>query len=573
MATYILSFKPAIPGFGNHDPSAAIFADSELIFGVEEERYTRQKHATDTFPNHSIRACLDHCDIDLTEVSKIVLPYKPELGAKLIGQQVRSALGGSDAIPLRLQEFERALENGIARRFFSETLVGRVEDRLSKFGEPVPPIETREHHRCHAASAFYPSGQSESVVLTLDGRGERDASALWHGDSDGLTQIRTWEFPNSLGHFYAIITEYLGYRAFNGEGKVMGLAPYGERNKNIESMLRSLVTTGVDYDVTELTKYGIDDGVARLESAFDRTRRTEPGEFTDWEQDLAHTAQYLLEDTVVDIVEAYIDELGITSVSLAGGVALNCKMNKQIKKSEAVEELFIQPVAHDAGLALGGGWLESSPADVGSMETVYWGPSFDRASIEATLETTKLECDVPDDLERNVAERLADGALVGWFQGDLEMGPRALGHRSILADPRTVESRDSVNRYVKHREEWRPFAPSMLESAVDEYLVDGAPSPYMIQTFDVRAEKQDEIPAVLHPADGSTRPHTVTETRDSRYHKLLTEFEALTDVPVLLNTSFNDHGEPIVTKPTEAIKDFYGMGLDLLVLEDAVIEK
>jgi carbamoyltransferase len=573
MATYVLSFKPAIPGFGNHDPSAAIFENGTLVFGVEEERYTRQKHATDTFPRNAIEACLDHCDIKLSAVSKVVLPYDPRLGAALFEHQARSAFGGNDQIAVRLQEFERAIENGIARRFFPGAIVGRVEDRLADIDTPVPPIETREHHKCHAASAFYPSGQTESVVVTLDGRGDHDASAVWHGTADGLTRIRTWDLPNSLGHFFAVVTEFLGYRAFNGEGKVMGLAPYGSDNQAIDTALRDLITTGVDYDVRGVTKYGIENGVDVLEEAFGRKRNDTPGEFTEWEKDLAYAIQKLLEEIVVDIVEEYVERLGISSVSLAGGVALNCKMNKRIQEADAVDELFIQPVAHDGGLALGGGWLESPPTAIEPMETVYWGPSYDRTSIETTLETTKLEYRTPDNLERTVAKRLADGELVGWFQGNLEMGPRALGHRSILADPRSVDSRDRVNRYVKHREEWRPFAPSMLESATEEYLIDGGPSPYMIKTFDVKDEKQDEIPAVLHPADGSTRPHTVTESQDERYYRLLTEFEEITGVPVLLNTSFNDHAEPIVTKPTEAIKDFFGMGLDVLVLEDILIEK
>lgn len=573
MASYVLSFKPAIPGFGNHDPSAAIFEDGDLVFGVEEERFTRQKHATDTFPRNAIRACLDHCDIELSDVSKVVLPYQPKLGSKLFSAQARSALGGNDPVPIRLQEFERSIENFVARRFFPGTVVGRVEDRLADIGTPVPPIETREHHRCHAASAFYPTDQTESVVVTIDGRGDHDATAVWHGTQDGLERVRTWRLPNSLGHFYASVTEYLGYRAFNGEGKVMGLAPYGSHNEDIDRALRDHITTGVDYDVTAFTEYGIDEGVEKLEAVFDRPRRRERGEFTDWEQDLAFTVQALLEEIVVDIVEAYVEEIGSSSVSLAGGVALNCKMNKRVQESPLVDDLFIQPVAHDAGLALGGGWLEVEPSTVEPMETVYWGPSFDRDAIESTLETAKLDFTRPDDLERTVAERLADGALVGWFQGNLEMGPRALGHRSILADPRTAESRDRVNRYVKHREEWRPFAPSMLESAVDDYLVDGTPSPYMIKTFDVLEDRQDDIPAVLHPADGSTRPHTVTESQDERYHRLISEFEDITGVPVVLNTSFNDHGEPIVTKPSEAIKDFFGMGLDVLVLGDVIVEK
>lgn len=573
MASYILTFKPAIPGFGNHDPSAAIFRNGELVFGVEEERFTRQKHAVNTFPHNAIEASLDYCDIELSDVSKIVLPYEPRLAASLFKHQAGRALTEDNPLPIRLQEFERAFENWVARRFFPDAIVSRVERRLTDIDSSVPPIETREHHRCHAASAFYPSGQSESVVVTIDGRGDHDTTVVWHGTEEGLSRVRTWEMPNSLGHFFAVVTEFLGYHAFNGEGKVMGLAPYGTANPEIEEDLRNLIEIGVNYDVTEVTKRGIEGGVQKLEEAFGQDRNDKGGNFSEWEKDLAFTTQKLLEDIVVDIVEHYVKNLGVATVSLAGGVALNCKMNKRIQESEAVEELFVQPVAHDAGLALGAGWLESSPREIEPMDTVYWGPSFDRSDIVDVLETSKIDYSVPDNLERLVGERLANGELVGWFQGELEMGPRALGHRSILADPRSADSRDRVNRFVKHREEWRPFAPSMLESAIDEYLENGTSSPYMIKTFDVKEEKREEIPAVLHPADGTTRPHTVTRERDERYYKLLSEFEEITGVPVLLNTSFNDHAEPIVTKPTEAIKDFFGMGLDLLVINDVIVEK
>lgn len=247
-------------------------------------------------------------------------------------------------------------------------------------------------------------------------------------------------------------------------------------------------------------------------------------------------------------------------------------MNKAVEQLDAVDKLFVQPAAHDAGLALGAGMLESTPTDTNTMTDAYWGPEYSD-EIDPVLEESKLEFEQVSNPEKVAAEALADGALVGWFQGNLELGPRALGNRSILADPRTVDSRDRVNKYVKHREEWRPFAPSMKEEALDEYLVDAAPSPFMIKTYEVREEKRDEISAALHPGDNTTRPQTVTEEQNTRYYKLLSEFEALTGVPVLLNTSFNDHAEPIVNKPVEAVKDFYGMGLDMLVLEDYVLQK
>jgi len=276
---------------------------------------------------------------------------------------------------------------------------------------------------------------------------------------------------------------------------------------------------------------------------------------------------------VTNVLRRYVHELDIRTVCLAGGVALNCKLNQVVEQAPFVDELFIQPVANDAGLALGGGFLTTTPSEVTPMSHTYWGPEYDDDAIEAVLSETKIDYRKSDDVAAETAAKLADGQLVGWFQGRLEMGPRALGNRSILADPRSIDSRDRVNKYVKHREEWRPFAPSLKEEALDDYLVDATPSPYMIKTYDVREDKQSEIPAVLHSGDNTTRPQTVTDEQNPRYYALLSEFEERTGVPVVLNTSFNDHAEPIVNRPVEAIKDFYGMGLDVLVLGDYILEK
>jgi carbamoyltransferase len=568
--SYTLACKPAIGLYGQHDPSAVLFEDGTPVFGIEEERLTRDKHAVDTFPERAIRACLEFRNLELADLERILLPYDPSLRSRIRGHYFLDALT-APGVARKASALEQTLVDELRSQFLPTR---QVEARLEAIGTPVPPVECLSHHRCHAASAFHPSGFDDALVLTIDAKGEYDSTVIWRGTPEGLERVRTYEHPNSLGLFFAIITEYLGYRMFNGEGKVMGLAPYGERRPEIERTLRGLIDTGVDYDVTSLTKrWGTGYGVEKLEEAFDRPQNDTPGQFDQWEKDLAYTAQKLLEETVRDIVEAYLGASQSNDVALAGGVALNCKLNKRVRELEAVDDTFVQPVAHDAGLALGAGWLDRRPADVERQTTVYLGPEYETSEIEELLQTNKIEYEKPDDLERYVAERLADGKLVGWFQGRMEMGPRALGSRSILADPRTAESRDRVNRYVKHREEWRPFAPSMLESAAEEYLVNGQTAPFMIDTFDVRPEKVEDLAAVLHPADDSTRPQTVREEQHPRYHRLISAFADITGVPVVLNTSFNDHAEPIVNTPTEAIKDFYGMGLDVLVLEDCVVEK
>ncbi|QLG48380.1 carbamoyltransferase family protein [Natrinema halophilum] len=570
MTDYLLAFKPAIGLYGQHDPSAVLFEDGTPVFGVEEERYAREKHATDTFPESAIRACLDHRNLEVADLDQILLPYEPTLRNEIASHYLADAVR-VPGLRRKIVALERTLVTQLRSRFLPTR---QIESRLESIGTSLPPIETIPHHRCHAASAFHPSGFEEGIALTVDAKGEYDSTVVWHATDRRLKRVQTYEHPNSLGLFFAVVTEYLGYRMFNGEGKVMGLAPYGDDNPEIESVLRELIDAGRDYDVTDLTKrWGTGYGVEILENAFGRPRLESPGEFDQWEKDLAYTAQKLLEETVVDIVETAVDRLGTANVALAGGVTLNCKLNKRIRESPAVDRVFVQPVAHDAGLALGAGWSQQRPADVDHQTSVYLGPEYEPDEIRSTLEENKIAYAKPDNLERYVAERLAAGDLVGWFQGRMEMGPRALGARSILADPRTAESRDRVNRYVKHREEWRPFAPSMLESAADEYLVDGQPAPFMIEADDAQPGRIDELEAVVHPADESTRPQTVREDQHPRYHRLISEFDDITGVPVVLNTSFNDHAEPIVRTPTQALKDFYGMGLDVLALEDFVVEK
>jgi len=531
---YTLAIHPATDGFGSHDPSAVLFADGSVAFGVEEERLVREKHAPGTFPERAIRACLGHGGLGLSDLDAVLVPWEPPDRAH------------GDAAPA-----------GVAT----------LEGRLAAMGRPVPPVETVNHHRCHAASAFYPSGFDEALVVTVDGRGTRDATVVWVGRGDDLRRVRTYEPPNSLGYLYAAVTGYLGYRVFGGEGKVMGLAPYGGENSAIESRLRSVVDTGVDYDVTPLVGGGIQGGIDRLAELFDRPRSAPRA--SEWERDLAHATQRLLEETVLDICRTYCARYGLSDVCLAGGVALNCKLNQRVAESPPVERLFVQPVAGDAGAPLGAGFLHGN--DPGTMATVYWGPSYSRQAVRRCLDRHGLAYDRPADLPHAVARLLADGAIVGWIRGRLEMGPRALGNRSVLADPRSADARHRVNAFVKGREAWRPCAPSLLAEAAPDYLERPAAAPYMIRTFDVPPETRREIPAVVHPADGTTRPQTVREAHNPRFYRLLAAFEEVTGVPVVLNTSFNRRGDPIVATPEEAVGTFLDVGLDALVVDEFLV--
>lgn len=570
MDEYVLAFKPAVTFFGAHDPSAAIFKNGDLGFAVEEERLTRQKHAKGTFPKKAIQECLDYYDISIEQVDKIVLPYEPKLKNKIFFQELEEKVLIEDSPNLKKIFFPAVLaKRHLERRIYP---LKSVLPELSDLTDSIPPIELRSHHRCHAASSFHPSGFDEAVVLSIDGHGEYDSTVVWRGTQSGLERVKTYKIPNSLGHFYGIVTEFLGYRFFNGEGKVMGLAPYGQFNDEIHDKLSKEITKGAEYDVTNLTKGGIDKGVKRLEDLFGRGRNKTEGQFDQWQKDLAYVAQSILEEIVVSMVQKFTKELDVNNVCLSGGVALNCKLNKVIMEMDETDEIFIQPVANDAGLALGAGMLEQDPPDV-ETPSIYLGPEPDRDETRRMLEMNKLDYVTVDDPAKFTAEKISQGELVGWFQGRQEMGPRALGNRSILADPRTEESRDRVNEFVKHREGWRPFAPSLLEEAMDDYFKRAEPSPYMIKTFDTKEDKREELKAVVHPGDSTTRPQTVTREQNPKYYRLLKELEKITGVPVVLNTSFNDHGEPIVTRPKEALKDFYGMGLDVLVVENFVLTK
>jgi carbamoyltransferase len=549
MTTHVLAINPATDGFGIHDPSAVLFVDGELTFGVEEGRLVRRKHAPGRFPTRAIRACTARTGIDLREIDRVLVPWDGRIGSTA----------------------DRARGNAPGRGRDRDRDRAAIERRLAAIGEPVPSVELWNHHRSHAASAFAPSGFEEALVLTLDGRGARDSTVVWRGDDDGLERVRSYRAPNSLGYLYAAVADYLGFEPFGGEGKVMGLAPYGEADPGIDSRLRTVVETGVDYDVTGLVGDGVPTAVGRLERLLDRPRATIPGPFDAREKALAHTVQGLLEETVVSICETYCERLSLDRVCLAGGVALNCKANQRVAASDAVERAFVQPVAHDAGAPVGAALAAGAARTL--PETVYWGPSSSTAAVERLLDRRGLAYTTPDDLSEAVAGRLADGALVGWFQGRMEMGPRALGNRSVLADPRTADARDRVNAFVKGRESWRPFAPSLPAEAAGKYLRSPAPAPHMIRTFDVRRDRREEIPAVLHPADATTRPQVVERAHNPRFHRLLAAFGEATGVPVLLNTSFNEAGEPLVATPAGGLDTFSRVGLDALAIEDCLVEK
>jgi len=448
------------------------------------------------------------------------------------------------------------------------------------FGEQnYPKIEFMGHHLCHAASCFYPSGFDNASIITIDGVGDLDSTVIWSWNGENLQREISWKLDNSLGYFYGAITVFLGYLFCDGECKVMGLAPYGEKNERIFNVFDEIIKTDQDgYDVSEISipmSFGPSVAVKKIEDLFGIKRRLPDEDFTKGHKDLAYAAQYYLEKIGVNLAKQAINITGSSKVCLSGGVALNCKMNRKIMEMPEVDELFIQPIANDAGQALGA-VLEASKMDGFDvhfkMTHNYFGPEYGHVFTQKILKERKINFSKINDF-RNVAQALADGKTVGWFQGKMEMGPRALGNRSILLDPRRNDLKDKLNEFVKHREKWRPYAPSILEEYAKEYIKNYNDAPFMIKSFDVNDKYKTKIEAVLHPVDKTTRPHVVCKDINPRYYALIDEFRKITDIPLILNTSFNDHGEPIVCSPQDALRTFYGTGLDMLVLGDYLILK
>lgn len=564
----ILGLKPTLMSplgyWGNHDPGACLLVDEEIKAIAEEERFTRNKRAEKTFPEHSIRFVLDDYGITLSDIDVIAVGRNP----RRYYNQSRNRSG----LPTSLRELyvtKQNVERSLAG--YKNYHIREVKEKLDElFAEEVTgEFVTVSHHRAHAASAAYCSGFDDCVTITVDNRGEAESSVLWDAE---LNRTAEFSVDNSVGLFYLRGCQYLGYHYESDAGKIMGLAAYGEYDDEYASTFDRLIDVGEgQYDVTAVCRNGVD----ILEEHFGPRR--EPGEeLTQRHENFAYHLQRKTEEIVQSLVKYHVGSTGIANVALAGGVAMNCKMNREIKNLDCVDELFVQPAANDSGICLGAAvegyrQVTGNRPDV-SLTHVYYGPRYTQTEIGEILDGCKLAYEHVDDICRRVAKLLADGHVGGWFQGRMEYGARALGNRSILADPRDADSVDKVNKTVKHREPWRPFAPSIRYEAREEYLVDGDEAPFMILLDGVKESKRDEIPAVTH-TDGTTRPQTVREETNERYYRLIEEFERLTGTPVVLNTSFNVAGEPIVESPEQAIADFHRTGLDFLALGDYLLTK
>ena len=582
-----------------HDSAAAIIVDGNIIAAAQEERFSRKKHDA-SYPSNAIKYVLEESKLDLKEIDHIVFFEKPFLKfERLLETYMAFAPRGfksfSLSMPLWLRE----------KLFQKKFLFDKLKEQDSKFKD-INKIKFSEHHYSHAASAFYPSPFDEAVILTLDGVGEWATTTVAIGKKNKLEIIKEIHFPHSLGLLYSAFTYYTGFKVNSGEYKLMGLAPYGKPiyKDVIKEKLLDLKNDGSFKLNMKYFNYttGLTMTNQKFSKLFDHpVRDSKKDLLTQFHMDIAASIQTVTEEIVLKITKNISQEYKIKNLCLAGGVALNCVANGKIHNEKFFDNIWIQPAAGDAGGSLGAAlayWyheLEKPRIEFkDQMKGSYLGPKFENETIEKKLKSLKANYKKhsPKDLFLLTANELANEKTVGWFQGRMEFGPRALGGRSILADPRSEKMQKELNLKIKFRESFRPFAPSVLREDLNEWFELDGDSPYMLLVSEVKKDKQikmkkeDEnlfgidklnikrssIPAITH-VDYSARIQTVHKETNSRYYDLIKEFKKITNCPVLVNTSFNVRGEPIVCSIEDAFNCFMGTNLDILVIEDFILYK
>ncbi|MBR3190225.1 carbamoyltransferase [Bosea sp. (in: a-proteobacteria)] len=582
-----------------HDSAAALVVDGRIEAAAQEERFTRRKHDAD-FPKHAVEYCLSVAGCGLDQLDAVVFYDKPFIKFERLLETYLSFA------PAGFTSFRMAMPLWLREKLFQKQIIAKELKKLSP-GFDVGKLLFTEHHLSHAASAFYPSPFEEAAVLTMDGVGEWATMTLAIGRGNDLKVHKELHFPHSLGLLYSAVTYYIGFKVNSGEYKVMGLAPYGEP-RFAKLMLEKLIDLKEDGSF-QLDQSYFNYGVGltmtndRFAALFGEPVRKPEQLLTQFHMDMAASVQAVTEEIVLRLARSVRAETGMKNLCLAGGVALNCVANGKLLREGLFDGLWIQPAAGDAGGALGAalagyhlfhGKPREVPATGDAMHGSYLGPEFSQAEIEAELAAAGARFEVLDDaaLIDLTAQGLADGKAVGWMQGRMEFGPRALGGRSILGDPRSPAMQKTLNLKVKYRESFRPFAPSVLrEDVADWFELDGD-SPYMLLVADVREELRREmtqeekalfgidklnvprstIPAVTH-VDYSARIQTVHADTNPRYHRLICRFKALTGCPVVVNTSFNVRGEPIVCTASDAFRCFMGSEIELLVVGNCLLRK
>jgi carbamoyltransferase len=553
----------------SNDAAAALVVDGRVVAASQEERFSRLKHDP-SFPDKAIDFCLKTQGIELGDLDAVGFFWNPGIHAesplRRLTQSVRHHMEYLYGVPARL--IPRLGER-----------VSRIEETIHLASGRKLPIHYLTHHLCHAAAAFFTSPFEEGAILTADGYGERQSTTIYRGRGADLELLAEVDFPHSIGSFYAALTDYLGFRANSGEGKVMGLASYGRESEYV-AKVRNLIT---------LTERGFELDLSYFEFFHDRPHRyseklvallgpaRKPESAVDRRhEDIAFALQAVTEEVMLHLARMARKVTGAKNLCVAGGVALNCVANGRLQRETDFEKFFFYPAAGDTGTSVGAALAVEHLLHRGprSMEVAseYLGTGFTAAQVRSVLDRGRLRYHTLKDPEVTAARMIADGLILAWFQGRAEFGPRALGNRSILADPRRKDMKDLLNATVKFREPFRPYAPSVLEESCGKYFGSDVPSPYMLRAYPTRPEMIDVLPAITH-VDGTARVQTVNAKQNPRYYRLIREFGRITGIDCVLNTSFNIRGEPIINTVDEAIKCLMTTGLDALFVEDFLVVK
>lgn len=596
MTTHILGISAYY-----HDSAAALISDGEIIAAAQEERFTRKKHDAG-FPKEAIRYCLEESGITLADVKIVVFYDKPLIKFERILETYLSYA------PRGFQSFLAAMPIWLKEKLFLKTTLKRELSALGGIKQAdLPKLTFTQHHESHAASAFYPSPYEKAAVLCLDGVGEWATSSVWLGEGHSLTPQWEIDFPHSLGLLYSAFTYYTGFKVNSGEYKLMGLAPYGEP-RYVDKIKEHLIDIKDDGSFKlDMSYFNYATGLTmtsnKLHELFGAPPRKPESDLSQFEMDIAQSIQQVTEEIVLKITDSVQTELGVDHLCLAGGVALNCVANGRILREGKFKDIWIQPAAGDAGGALGAAlsvwhrYLDKPRTLNGnydSMHGSYLGKRFTNSEITKYLDEIGAVYSVEDDdiLMPKLADMLKDENVIGWFNGRMEFGPRALGGRSIIGDPRSAKMQSVMNLKIKYRESFRPFAPAVKADKVSDWFEIDRRSPYMLLVAPVKEDKlvamteeqkqlfgierlnipRSEIPAITH-VDYSARIQTVHADTNPRFHCLLDQFESKTGCPVLINTSFNVRGEPIVATPEDAHRCFMRTEMDYLVMENVILAK
>jgi len=584
-----------------HDSAAALIEDGRIVAAAQEERFTRKKHDAG-FPEHAIRSCLTQAGADMSDVDFVAFYDKPFLKfERLLETYISFA-------PRGFSSFKKAIPVWLKEKLFQKDMLRKEFQKFDPEFDWMNKLLFTEHHMSHAASAYFPSPFESAVILTLDGVGEWATASAALGNGKNLEMIKEIHFPHSLGLLYSAFTYYTGFRVNSGEYKLMGLAPYGEP-KFKDRILEHLMDVKEDGSFRlDLSYFDYCTGLrmtnAKFDALFGEPARAPEEKLTQFHMDIAASIQAVTEHVVIRLARGLAKETGEKNLCLAGGVALNCVANGKLLRDKAFENIWVQPAAGDAGGALGAAlsayhlYKEQPRAEKAdgkdAMQGAYLGPAFAQDDIAARLTEAGAKFNVfeDNDLYTHTAKALINEKAVGWFQGRMEFGPRALGGRSILGDPRSATMQRTLNLRVKYRESFRPFAPSVLREDLSDWFDMDEDSPYMLMVDDVREDKRramteeeealfgieklnivrSEIPAVTH-VDYSARIQTVHADTNPHYHALISKFKELGGCPVVVNTSFNVRGEPIVCTPEDAFRCFMGSDIEVLVVGNCYLLK